>query len=227
MQFRSSSMSKSSFSQWVDKRQNDVEAGEDPEESSSLLSQFSSFQDNLSNQMLQLTGTQAESGPLSVGLKNRLTYAMYLLLGATLFIFLAIFVGLPTLIVRPSKFVLCISLATSMAFASIIVLQKPEVFLANLFNSGAERIVTVVALATSLVVTIYVTVFIHSYILTISCGVLQVACIIWFVASFIPGGSKGLWMMLKAGHTFVMTMLTPLIFVCKKSCRSLIASFTS
>lgn len=211
-------MAKSSFSEWANSRQNNSDPqSNDDDESSSFLGKITSLQDNISSQMLQITGTLPDSGPISPGLRARIQYSLFMLIGSALFLMLAIFIGLPTIVVRPSKFVMCMSLSQGLAFGAVVTLQKPSAFLANLLESGPAKAAPVVVLVSSLIFTLYTTIFIHSYILTIACGILQLLCIIWFLASFIPGGTTGVLTLFKTAFTVVSTFLKPLFYLVKKT----------
>jgi len=219
----------SSFSSWMEEKQAaDLEAsgeggggGGDPQSSFSLLGQLSSIQDSFSNQLQELSGSIPEAGPLSAAFRQRVTHAIYLLLASFGFAGLAILIGLPTLIVRPAKFVVCMSLSTLFAALSVIVLQKPAVFLSSLLTGGAEKIFPVALLFASLLFTLYVTIFVHKYMLVLACGIAQVFCILFYLSTFIPGGQKGLLVLLRAGYSVLHTALTPV----RMCLRASLASF--
>ena len=110
-----SNMTKGDFANWVDQRERG-ENGDEESASSSFLPSLASLnpmasigaiQENFSNQLQELSGSLPEAGPLSAAFRQRATYAIYLLLASIAFGLLAVFVGLPTLLFRPAKFVLC------------------------------------------------------------------------------------------------------------------------
>ena len=171
----------------------------------------------VSNQLSELSGNIPEAGPLSVAFRTRVTHAIYLLIGSVVFALLAIFIGLPTLIFRPAKFVICMTLSTLSAASSVIVLQKPSVFLSNLINGGPSNALPILCLLLSLCGTIYVTIFIHKYIYVLFMGSVQILCMLYYLSSFIPGGTTGLRIILKTGYIVVSTAITPCIFVCRKT----------
>lgn len=154
MQHRSSSsgMAKGDFSSWVEQRERADEEGGESSEGTSFLGvnlpaslslagfrgQLSSVHENFSNQLQELSGTLPEAGPLSAAFRQRVTHAIYLLFAAAAFAVLAVFVGLPTLILRPAKFVICMTLSTLCLAGSVIVLQKPSVFVANLIKGDSH-----------------------------------------------------------------------------------------
>lgn len=186
----------------------------------SLAGPLSTIQESfygVSNQLQELSGSIPEAGPLSVAFRTRVTHAIYLLIGSVAFAFLAIFIGLPTLIFRPAKFVICMTLSTLLAASSVIVLQKPSVFLSNLLNGGPSNALPILCLLISLCGTIYVTIFIHKYIYVLFMGSIQILCMLYYLSSFIPGGTTGLRIILKTGYIVVSTAITPCIFVCRKT----------
>ena len=227
------SMSKSSnFGSWMDKKsaEKDLESGKSggsgaggDSEDSSLLGQLSFIQDGFYSQMTELSGGMPDTAEF----RARLTNAMYLLIGAIVFFILAIFIGLPTIFLKPSKFVLCMTLCSLLCVASIAVLQKPDVFLSNLYNAGATRMLSVGGLVMSSLATIYLTVFVKRYVVILSAAGVQIFFILYFVSSFIPGGTTGLQVLLRTIFVFVKTALRPMVFVCSKSIKSFAASLFS
>lgn len=189
----------------------------------SIFSQIAGLQDSLSSQLLHLSGSLPDAGPLSAEFRQRAIYAMYLLIASIAFGILAIVIGLPTLILRPSKFVICMTLSSLLGASSVVVMQKPSVFFSNLMNSGAASAGPVVALGISMLFTLYVAVFIHSYVSVIFAGAVQILCLLYYLSSFVPGGSRGLTVLLQTTWLLVRTTMTPVIYVAKKSCIALLA----
>lgn len=103
--------SSSSFADWLEEQRDTASEAlsEFQTEASnlSIFTQLSTIQNNLTNQLQELSGNLPEAGPLSAAFRQRATYAIYLLLASIAFGLLAVFVGLPTLLFRPAKFVLC------------------------------------------------------------------------------------------------------------------------
>lgn len=216
------------FAEWMERRQSQLESGqgvESIEESSTFftLTSFAAIQDTLSSQLQELGGDM----PLSSAFRARAVHAIYLLCGSLIFLIIAIVVGLPTLLVRPSKFVICISLSTLLGASSVVVLQKPSVFISSILNGGMEKGFPVVLLLLSLFTTLYVTIFIHKYLYVIIMGSLQMWVLLYYLSSFIPGGSQGLAILLRTGYAVVSTAITPCIYVCKRTVYNTIKSVFS
>jgi hypothetical protein len=226
MQYRHMSR-QGSFSDWVNRKNEEANEKEECDEDDSLLSQISSIQDSFTSQFQELSGTLPDSGPLSAAFRSRMKYTIYLLLGSIMFAILAIVVGIPTIIIRPSKFVLCVTLSTLLAVASVVVMQKPSVFIENLLSAGFDRTASVVGLVVTSILTIYVTVFVKRYIVTMAATGFQILCILWFIASFIPGGKQGLGILLRTSYIFLKTVSSPMIYVCIKTVKAGISSLMS
>jgi len=75
--------------------------------------------------------------------------------------------------------------------------------------------------------TIYLTVFVHWYLMVIASAAFQVLAVVWYLASFIPGGTRGLQLLLKTAYVIVGTVLKPFVFVCKKTVSSVLGQMFS
>jgi hypothetical protein len=217
-----------SFSAWAEERQTKKEGGQSDNDSFSVWGQFSSLQDSFVGQMQDMYGILPDAGPLSADFRARLMNAVYLIIAALFFALLAVFVGIPTIVLRPSKFVLCLTLCTLLAASSVIVLQKPSVFFSNLITGGLSQSLPVVLLFSSVMFTLYVTIFYHRYFLTIFAGLVQIVCLIVYLMTFIPGGTTGLQLIWRAIYAIISTTLTPCLYVTKQTvmslCRTIISS---
>jgi hypothetical protein len=218
-------MSKGSdFSAWVSQQKNaelvgDVEEGG----TMSLLGPLNAMQENLMNQMSVVTG----SLPDPTAFRKRVKYVIYLLGTSIIFALLAVFIGLPTLVLRPAKFVICMTLCTLSAAGSVIVLQAPSVFCSNLLKGGLLNALPVILLLFSMIFTIYATIFVHKYIIVIFAGAGQLLCLAFYLASFIPGGSTGLIVLLRMGYVILSTAMMPCIYATKKSALALLRTVMS
>lgn len=213
------SSSKPSFSDWMAKQEETEHDLEEQGEGFSLLGRLSGIQDSLAGQLTSLSGTiDANAGPLSAAFQQRVKYALYLIIAAVIFLFFAIVVGLPTIVMRPSKFVMCMTLATSFAAASVIVMQTPQVFIGNMWSAGWERSAPFLGLVVTMLSTFFITIFYNRYLYILTSASLQVACLLWYLSTYIPGGPTGLKMLVKAAWLLVSTAAQPCMFVCKKTC---------
>lgn len=224
----SRSSGSSAFSDWLEK-QKAAERGENnqPEQEGSIFSRFAAIQDSFTNQLQELSGSLPEAGPLSASFRGRITNAIYLFIASGVFAVLAIVIGLPTLIIRPVKFVLCMTLSTLLAASSVIVMQKPSVFFANLVSGGVIQALPVVLLLLSMLFTLYVTIFVHRYLSIIFAGALQLLCMLYYLASFIPGGTQGVMVLVRTTYAVAVTAATPVFYMAKSALIALLSRLCS
>ncbi len=217
-----------SFSEWAaeqDKEENGK--GESPSSFSFIFSNLTSIQDNMTSQFQDLSNSLPEFGPLSADFRGRMVNGVYLFLGSLFFAALAVLIGLPTLILKPAKFVFCITLSTIFAASSVIVIQKPSVFIKNLMNGGLMASLPALALSFSVLLTLFVTVIIHKYVYVLAAGCLQILAMLYYFASFIPGGTQGLKLLLKTSYFMVSTIATPFLYMLKRSVTTCFQYFIS
>ena len=196
---------KQDFSKWLKDRE-----GGDEVETVSFLGQIGAIQFSVSNQMQELSGALPDANSLTgAQFRERVSKAVYLLIASVGCALLAVFVGLPTIVLRPAKFVVFMSLTTLFAIGSVVVLQTPAAFMKDITNGGIEKSLPFGALVGSQLLTLYVAIFVHKYFYTIMVGALQVLSILYYLASFIPGGTKGLEILLKSGYAMVDTACLP------------------
>lgn len=179
--------------------------------------QLSSLQDSMLNQLQDFAGGAGASLADAAAFRTRLTYAIYLLGAAVGFGLLAVLIGLPTIVLRPSKFVLCITLSTLCASASVVVLQKPAQFLQRLTTGNLSDSLPAAVLFASQLATIYVTVVIHRYIYVMLAGAMQLLVLLYNLSLYIPGGQKGLLLILRMGSVILSTAMKPCLIVVSRS----------
>lgn len=216
----SSSSSGSSFADWLNRQKALQSAEANPLEESSYLSIFSKFsaiQDTVTIQFQDLSGSLPEAGVLSSAYRQRITHAIYLVIASAVFVLLAVVVGIPTILLRPSKFVICMTLATLLAASSVVVMQKPSVFISSIVTGGLEKSAPVAALFLSIFFTLYVTIFVHRYLSILFAGGIQLLSLVYYLASFIPGGTKGVLLLLRTTYTIVATAMKPVIYIVKST----------
>jgi hypothetical protein len=223
MAARPTTPSDDSFNSWFGKYGDDIESGADDgrsaEQSVSLLLQFNSIQDSVTGQFLEFSGSIAD-GPLGASFRTRILHSIYLLIAAVAMATLAVLVGLPTIVLHPSKFVVLITLSTIFAASSVIVMQTPAVFLTNFLIAGVEKKLSVVSLCVSLLFTLYAAIIVHTYACVVLAGALQMLSMLYYLSSFIPGGTKGLSVLLKTGFMLVKTAMSPCIYMTKKTLKA-------
>jgi hypothetical protein len=136
-----------------------------------------------------------------------------LLFLSALFFALGFFVGLPMVAIRPQKFALCFSFGSLTFMASFGVLKGPMVHLKGMLSM--DRIVFTTIYIGSMLATLYFTFNAggaSGYILVLSASAAQLVALLWYLISFLPGGSAGLGIVLSA----MATILKPVFIACAK-----------
>jgi len=190
------------------------------EEEMGFLGSLTGVGDSMAAQMQELSGALPDSNAITgVEFRRRMQHSVYLLLSSIGFMALAILVGLPTLVLKPSKFVICVTLSTLSAFASVVILQKPSVFLSNLLEGGISKAKPILALLFSVALTLYTVTVTRKYAAVVFVGGLQALAVFYYLASFVPGGSTGLSVLLRSAYVVLYACLTP--------CRLYVKSFVT
>ncbi|EKU21666.1 hypothetical protein NGA_0223902 [Nannochloropsis gaditana CCMP526] len=120
----------------------------------------------------------------------RLRGFVALLLVGILFYLLAFFVGLPVIVFRPAKFALSATLGSLCTMGSFSVLVGPRVHLQSLLVW--ERLPFAVAYLGSLVLTLYASLILRSYLWVVASTGFQIGAFVWYLLAFLPGGPAGL-----------------------------------
>lgn len=106
-----------------------------------------------------------------------------------LLLLLSFFVFLPMIILAPSKFAITFSVGSGCLVTSIGFLKGWKDVAASLVTK--ERLPFTGAYFGSLLGTLYAAMIMHSYVITMCmCGV-QILTLVYYIASFIPGGASG------------------------------------
>jgi hypothetical protein len=207
----------SGFDKWV-QDQKRLQEGNPPEEGEGLLGSFSNLQDSMTMQMQELSGILPDANGLTgVDFRRRMLHAIYFLLASIGFAALAVLVGLPTIVLKPSKFAICMSLSALSAIASVATLQKPSAFFSSIIEGGMEKALPMLALLSSIGFTLYSTIVVHKYTVVVLAGGLEVLAILYYLSSFVPGGTSGLSLLLKSAYAVLYTTLTPCRLYLKSS----------
>ncbi|XP_022857608.1 protein transport protein sft2-like, partial [Olea europaea var. sylvestris] len=133
-----------------------------------------------------------------------LMYFGLLLASGVFFLFIAFTLFLPVIVVVPQKFAICFTVGCSFIIGSFFALRG----LTNQFAhmSSKERLPFTLAFIGSMMGTIYVSMVLHSYILTVLFSVIQVLALAYYAISYFPGGSAGL--------KFILSSLTSSLLRC-------------
>ncbi|KAJ3694719.1 hypothetical protein LUZ60_000096 [Juncus effusus] len=119
-----------------------------------------------------------------------LMYFGLLLASGIFFVFIAFFLFLPVMVLMPQKFAICFTLGCAFIIASLFALKGPKNQLAHM--ASKERLPFTVGFLGCMVGTIYVSMVLHSYFLSVIFSVLQVLALGYYTISYFPGGSTGL-----------------------------------
>ncbi|GJP49417.1 hypothetical protein CLOM_g8625 [Closterium sp. NIES-68] len=122
--------------------------------------------------------------------RKALMYFMLVLATGVLFLFLAFSMFLPVIVLSPQKFAVCFTIGCLLVVGSFFVLKGPMVQLKNM--TSTERLPFSLFLTGSMVSTIYCSMVLHSYLLSVISSGAQVLALVYYVVSFFPGGTTGL-----------------------------------
>ncbi|XP_010539341.1 PREDICTED: protein transport protein SFT2-like [Tarenaya hassleriana] len=121
--------------------------------------------------------------------KALMYFGLFLATGV-FFIFLAFTMFLPVMVIMPQKFAICFTLGCGFIIGSFFALRGPQNQLAHM--SSRERLPLTLGFIGTMVGTIYVSMVLHSYILSVLFSVLQVLALAYYCISYFPGGSSGM-----------------------------------
>ncbi|KAB2086098.1 hypothetical protein ES319_A04G005600v1 [Gossypium barbadense] len=131
-----------------------------------------------------------QSATSSVPSGKALLYFGLFLASGIFFVFIAFTMFLPVMVIMPQKFAICFTLGCGFIIGSFFALRGPKNQLAHM--SSKERLPFTLGFIGSMVGTIYVSMVLHSYILSVLFSVLQVLALSYYAISYFPGGSAGL-----------------------------------
>ncbi|XVF81399.1 hypothetical protein PTKIN_Ptkin15bG0152100 [Pterospermum kingtungense] len=121
--------------------------------------------------------------------KSLMYFGVFLAAGV-FFIFIAFTMFLPVIVLVPQKFAICFTIGCALIVGSFFALKGPRYQLVHM--SSKERLPFTLGFVGSMVGTIYVSMWLHSYILSVLFSVLQVISLSYYAISYFPGGSSGL-----------------------------------
>ncbi|EYU27468.1 hypothetical protein ABFS82_13G155600 [Erythranthe guttata] len=145
-----------------------------------------------------------QSATSSIPSGKALMYFGLLLASGVFFIFIAFTLFLPVIVLVPQKFALCFTAGCAFIIGSFFALKGPK----NQFThmSSKERLPFTLGFLGSMIGTIYVSMVLHSYVLSVLFSVLQVMALAYYAISYFPGGSAGL--------KFISSSLTSSVLKC-------------
>ncbi|KAL4273967.1 hypothetical protein GQ457_13G001200 [Hibiscus cannabinus] len=131
-----------------------------------------------------------QSAASSVPSGKALIYFGLFLAAGVFFVLVAFTMFLPVMVIMPQKFAICFTLGCGFIIGSFFALRGPKNQLAHM--SSKERLPFTVGFIGSMAGTIYVSMVLHSYILSVLFSVVQVLALAYYAVSYFPGGSTGL-----------------------------------
>lgn len=143
-----------------------------------------------------------QSATSTVPSGKALMYFGLLLATGVFFVFIAFTMFLPVMVLMPQKFAICFTLGCSFIIGSFFALRGPSNQLAHM--SSKERLPLTVGFIGSMAATIYVSMVLHSYVLSVLFSVIQVLALLYYAISYFPGGSTGMKFLSSALTSSVM-----------------------
>lgn len=121
--------------------------------------------------------------------KERFTTFAILAICGTVCMILA-FTFLPIVIISPHKFALLFTMGSALMLASFSFLRGHMAFFSHL--ASVSRLPFSLCYGLSLVGTLYCSLVMNSYVLTLVFSIVQVVALCYFLVSYIPGGTSAL-----------------------------------
>lgn len=143
-----------------------------------------------------------QSATSNVPSGKALVYFGLFLASGVFFVFIAFTLFLPIMVVMPQKFALCFTLGCGFIIGSFFALKGPKSQLAHMLSK--ERLPFTLAFLGSMIGTIYVSMVLHSYILSVVFSVVQVLSLGYYSISYFPGGSAGMKFLTSAFTSSIM-----------------------
>lgn len=210
-----------SFGKWYQDQQHASNGGVVGDERESMLPMFVTgsardLSDSVTGGLGQLKSTFESQFPAKVcGMNYQERFRMFcvMLLLSALFFLLGFAVGLPMITFRPQKFALCFTFGSMTFMASFAILKGPYDHFVGMFH--ADRMLFSAVYFGSIFSTLYFTMNVggaEGYIVVLICSAFQILALLWYLISYIPGGSSGLKVLLGA----LAQMVRPILVGCAK-----------
>jgi len=150
---------------------------------------------------------------MGMGYQQRFKVFCALLFLSALFFALAFFVGLPTIAMRPQKFALSFTCGSLTFMGSFGIMKGPKEHLLSMVQP--DRLWFTTFYLGSMFATLYFTFSkggASGYLLVMSASAAQLIALLWYLISFLPGGTAGLTYVFAA----MAHLLKPVIRACAK-----------
>mmetsp|Transcript_8524 Transcript_8524/g.11180 ORF Transcript_8524/g.11180 Transcript_8524/m.11180 type:complete len:264 (+) Transcript_8524:121-912(+) len=159
-----------------------------------------------------------EADQLIMGLsyKRRFQIFVAMLVLSVVFFALAFLVGLPTVVLRPHKFAVSFTLGSLTFMAAFAMLKGPTAHLKSMCSR--DRLPFSILYVGSMFTTLYACFSMRSYIFAIVFSALQLSALLWYLISYIPGGSNGMKYFFNAIIRTAKYMILPCVKGIAKGC---------
>jgi hypothetical protein len=200
------------------------EGGEngDPAESQSFLDSMTTWADGVKSSTAEATGmSQQESTLFGLSYQTRFKGFVATLFASGFFFFMAFAVGMPVIVLRPSKFALCFTVASLLFMSSFALLKGPYAHFMSMI--ALDRLPFTLSYIGSMAITLYAALVVRSYIFVVVTSSMQIATLAYYFLSFIPGGTAGarvfMFTFMKTANIFLKASVT--VF---KGCLKMVSS---
>lgn len=122
--------------------------------------------------------------------RRAILYFGLMLAAGAFFLFLAFTMFLSLIVVMPQKFAVCFTIGCLFIMGSFFVLRGPAAQLQHM--TSVERLPFTAFFLGSMGGTIYSSMVLHSYPLSLICSGLQVTALLYYIVSYFPGGAAGM-----------------------------------
>lgn len=157
----------------------------------------------------QLTKTQQWME--TMGLSRTQRYMAFgICIAASLLLFLLAMFHLPLVVLRPARFVVPYCMASLFILVSFGFLHGFVSYSRHLFSRSKLPYSLWFMLST--LATLYSALSLHSYVLTVLMALVQMAAMMVFVVSYVPGGSSGITIMSNMIGSSIKSRFTPTSF---------------
>ncbi|KAG0585081.1 hypothetical protein KC19_3G256500 [Ceratodon purpureus] len=152
---------------------------------SSITNAFNS----VTNKVRELPAN-VQSAASFVPSRQALTAFFIMIAAGSFFIFMAFFMFLPVIVLVPQKFAISFTIGSIFIVGSFFALKGPKAQFYHMVSK--ERWAFTAGFIGSMAATIYVSVVLHSYILSVVFAVVQVLALLYYLMSYFPGGTAGM-----------------------------------
>ncbi|KAL2612619.1 hypothetical protein R1flu_024311 [Riccia fluitans] len=144
---------------------------------------------SVTNRVRELPGSVSNVTTNMPSTKQIMYFGLLLAVGV-FFVFLAFGLFLPVMALMPQKFAITFTLGCLFIMGSFFALKGPK---AQFFHMvSKERLPFTCVFLASMFATVFVSMYLHSYPLSLLFSVIQVLAMLYYVMSYFPGGTTGM-----------------------------------